>query len=251
MVKTPDRMTVDELARRAGLTVRNVRSYQTRGLLPPPVLEGRTGYYDAGHLGRLRRIQELLERGFSLASLKELLDARADGTKSLSDVLDQLTAPWGETKSYPISREALRQLLGIGEDDRLLRRAIDLGILAEDEDGGLRVLNGALLENGIALAQAGVPVAVTMDELAALRTRMRAVAQRFVSLFVRHVWTPYVKAGMPAEKLPAIMEALERLRPATKLSVDTVLAEAMEREIAAAVAEHVQAPKHARRRSHK
>src|SRR5437764_215117 len=55
-----ERLTVDELARNAGITTRNVRAYQERGLLPPPTRVGRVGYYDERHLARLSIIGELL-----------------------------------------------------------------------------------------------------------------------------------------------------------------------------------------------
>jgi DNA-binding transcriptional MerR regulator len=68
-------MTVDELARAAGITTRQVRALQTRGLLPHPDLVGRTGHYDQGHLDRVRAITGLQAEGFSLAALATLLRA--------------------------------------------------------------------------------------------------------------------------------------------------------------------------------
>src|SRR5437763_12662507 len=91
-------MTVDQLAQRAGTTTRNVRNYQTQGLLPPPALVGRTGYYDEGHLGRLRLIAQLQQQGFSLAGIAEMLRAWGQG-RSLGDLLgfeEALTAPWAD-----------------------------------------------------------------------------------------------------------------------------------------------------------
>jgi DNA-binding transcriptional MerR regulator len=79
-------VTIDELARRAGETSRNVRAYQARGLLPRPRLAGRTGIYDDRHLERLSTIRRLQDRGFSLAAIGELLDARDHGA-TLADVL--------------------------------------------------------------------------------------------------------------------------------------------------------------------
>jgi DNA-binding transcriptional MerR regulator len=79
-------VTIDELARRAGETSRNVRAYQARGLLPRPRLAGRTGIYDDRHLERLSTIRRLQDRGFSLAAIGELLDARDRGA-TLADVL--------------------------------------------------------------------------------------------------------------------------------------------------------------------
>ena len=93
---TDDGMTIDQLAREAGVTTRSIRAYQTSGLLPHPRLSGRVGVYDDGHLARLRYIAHLQERGFSLAAIRDLLTAWEQG-RSLSDVLgfeDALTAPW-------------------------------------------------------------------------------------------------------------------------------------------------------------
>ncbi|MGA8851022.1 MAG: MerR family transcriptional regulator, partial [Aeromicrobium sp.] len=57
----PVEFTVDELAARAQMTVRNVRAYASRGLMDAPRLEGRTGYYSLQHLQRLQLIRQLLD----------------------------------------------------------------------------------------------------------------------------------------------------------------------------------------------
>ena len=79
-------LTIDGLATAAGTTTRRIRSLQTLGLLPHPVLRGRTGLYDAGHRDRLRAIMHLQEQGFSLESLGLLFDA-LDAGRSLASVL--------------------------------------------------------------------------------------------------------------------------------------------------------------------
>ena len=79
-------MSVDELARAAGTTTRNVRALQTQGLLPGPALVGRTGTYDEDHLRRLHAVLRLQARGFSRAAIRELLVAWDSGL-SLEDVL--------------------------------------------------------------------------------------------------------------------------------------------------------------------
>src|SRR5919201_4891350 len=66
-------LTIDELARETGMTVRNIRSHATRGLLPPPEVRARTGYYGPEHVARLRLIQELQSNGYNLAAIKHLL----------------------------------------------------------------------------------------------------------------------------------------------------------------------------------
>src|ERR671921_3041127 len=76
--------TIDELARETGMTVRNIRAHQSRGLLPPPEVRARTGYYGPEHVARLRLIRELQGNGYNLGAIKHLL-GRADG--SAEDVL--------------------------------------------------------------------------------------------------------------------------------------------------------------------
>src|SRR4051794_21391040 len=81
-----DPMRLDDLAREAGVASTTVRLYRNRGLLPPPRLEGRTGFYDAAHLARLRLIARLQDDGFSLAGIGRLLETWQQG-RSLDDVV--------------------------------------------------------------------------------------------------------------------------------------------------------------------
>jgi DNA-binding transcriptional MerR regulator len=69
-----ERMTIEQLAAATGMTVRNIREHQTRGLLPPPAVERRKGYYDAAHLARLRLISDLQREGLNLQAIGWLLE---------------------------------------------------------------------------------------------------------------------------------------------------------------------------------
>ena len=231
-------MTVDQLAQRAGTTTRNVRNYQTQGLLPPPTLVGRVGYYDEGHLGRLRLIAQLQEQGFSLAGIAELLRAWEQG-RSLADLLgfeEALTAPWSDEEPEFMSLTELVQMFPqAAEDPSLGIRAMQLGLIEPHEDG-FRVPSPTLLRAGAELAAVGVPLAATQDALAALRSDMARIAARLVGLFERYVWKPFVEAGMPAERLPEVTDALRRMRPLAATTVQATLAQAMERATAASTA---------------
>src|SRR6188768_2250994 len=77
-------LTIDELARRTGMTVRNIRAHQSRGLLPAPEVRARTGYYGPRHVERLKLIQQLQGNGYNLAAIGHLLQ-RSDG--SAEDIL--------------------------------------------------------------------------------------------------------------------------------------------------------------------
>ena len=71
------RLTIGELAAAAGMTVRNVRNHQARGLIAPPSLVARTGYYGAEHLERLKLIRAMQSEGFNLEAIRCLLGAGA------------------------------------------------------------------------------------------------------------------------------------------------------------------------------
>ena len=72
-MSTEPRLTIGELAEAAGMTVRNVRNHAARGLLPPPVLIARTGYYGEVHLERLKLIRAMQAEGFNLEAIGCLL----------------------------------------------------------------------------------------------------------------------------------------------------------------------------------
>ncbi len=231
-------MTIDELAREAGVTTRTIRAYQTDGLLPHPRLSGRVGLYDEGHVARLRYIAHLQSQGFSLAAIRALLDAWEDG-RSLSHVLgfeEALTAPRTDEAAGAIDTGQLRRLFPeIADDPTLGQRAVAAGLLVADGDGW-RVPSPSLLRAGADLVAAGIPLAAVLDEHLLMSSDLRRMAERFVVLFERHVWEPFVADCMPPERLPEVTEALLRARPTAMKAVAAVLAQAMEAAVAASSA---------------
>jgi len=235
-------MTIDQLAQESGATSRNIRAYQTRGLLPPPTMEGRVGYYDEGHLARLKYIANLQERGFSLAAIQCLLDAWEDG-RGLNDVLgfeEAITAPWSDESPEPVTIEWLLERFPEGiEDPSLVQRSIALGLLEAHDDGRLEAPSPRLLRVGVELVAAGVPLAAVLDEYERLVADADRIAERFVELFESNVWEPFVAAGMPPERLSVVTEAIQRARPTASAAMDAALAHAMERAVAASAARQV------------
>lgn len=241
-------MTIEELARRSGTSTRNIRSYQTSGLLPPPRVVGRTGYYEDGHLARLRLIDRLQDQGFSLAGIAELLRAWQE-RRSLADVLgfeEALTAPWNDEEPETATLEELvRRFPEAMEDPRLALRAVELGLVVPEGDG-FRIPSPSLLKAGSELVAVGVPLSVTQDEVAALRADMARIAARFVALFERYVWEPFAEAGMPAEQLSSVTDALRRIRPLAAVAVQATLAHAMEEATMRSTGAQVAAARHGR-----
>src|SRR6059058_4238350 len=100
-------MTIDELARRTGMTVRNIRAHQSRGLLQPPEIEGRTGYYGPEHVARVELIAEMQADGFNLASIKRLLGGSDGSDREMLGFKRALMAPWENEEPEMISAEEL------------------------------------------------------------------------------------------------------------------------------------------------
>ncbi len=228
-------MTIDELSRESGVTSRNIRAYQTRGLLPPPRVEGRIGYYDDSHLARLRYVNSLQERGFSLAAIQALLEAWDQG-RDLNDVLgfeEALTAPWTDEQPERIPSDRLLEMFPEAVDDPgLVTRSVELGLLVVVGDE-FEAPSPRLLRVGAELVAAGIPLRAALDEYERLVADAARIAARFVELFETHLWEPFVAAGLPTERLSELTDALQRVRPLANAAMEATLAHAMERAVAA------------------
>ncbi|MFC9897805.1 MerR family transcriptional regulator [Nocardia sp. NPDC127579] len=108
--------TIDQLARAAETTVRSVRVYHERGLLPSPEVRGRIGYYGPDHLNRLQTISRLLGRGMKLNGIRELLEAwdRGDGLADVLGVSDE--PPTTPSQPAPELPDYVKQALAGSED---------------------------------------------------------------------------------------------------------------------------------------
>jgi DNA-binding transcriptional MerR regulator len=230
---------IDDLAREAGTTVRNVRAYQDRGLLPPPRRSGRVGWYSEAHLARLRLIGSLLERGYTLANIAELLSAWQGG-RDVGAVLGleaALAGPWGERSERIVTRAGLADLFGHGSE-AFVETAIEIGLLVPTGDGRLRVENPAAIDVGRLLVGAGVPLPAVLDAARLLRSDVTVVAQRLVGLVQDHVVGPLGRpvAARDVERLATLVGAL---RPLAAQVVEAELARALELEIRRRLGEHL------------
>ncbi|MGH8352868.1 MAG: MerR family transcriptional regulator [Pseudomonas sp.] len=235
--------TVDELARAAGTTVRNLRAYQDRGLLPPPQRRGRVGIYSGEHLARLKLIGELLERGYSIASIRELLAAWQQG-QGLAQVLgleQAIIGPWNQEEPGRLAFDELQALFGAALDDDMIDRAQALGLL-EFAGDHLRVPSPRLFAAGVQLFQAGIPLPALLDELAAIRGNVEQVSAGIVRMIVAHLVNPLLADALPrAAELQRLSAQLLQLRPLVEQVVETELARGLqlsaERELGERVGE--------------
>jgi DNA-binding transcriptional MerR regulator len=208
-----DEFTIDQLAQASGVTVRNIRAHQSRGLMPPPEVRGRTGFYTQEHLARLQLILEMQGDGFNLNSIKRILDGMPRG--SAGQVLGferALRTPWGEEEPEIFEAGELLELIG-GGDDAMAKKAVRLGIIVPIGDGRFEVPSPTLLRAGMELNRLGVPLSERLDILEQLNRHVEGVSEAFVKLFLSHVWRPFHDGGEREEDWPHVYDALERLRP--------------------------------------
>jgi DNA-binding transcriptional MerR regulator len=206
-------MTIDELARRTGMTVRNIRAHQSRGLVPPPEVRGRTGYYGDDHVSRIELIQELQADGFNLESIRKLLEGAGGSSSEVLNFSRTLRAPFEDEQPEILDEQEMAERWGGPLDERLMARTEKLGLLRALGDGRYEILSPRLQRAGLELAELGVPPTVALEVVSQVRTSARRVARVFIELFLENVWKPFNEAGRPEEDWPKVRDALERLRP--------------------------------------
>lgn len=228
-----EQMTIDQLAQRSGVTTRNIRAYQTKGLLPAPRVgsTGRVGIYDASHLSRLRLIARLQDAGFSLAGVARLLDAWDTG-ETLEQVLGigEVVESARGTETTQVSREEVARSVPAGFDvDEAIKAMVAAGVLVPAK-GGFVLRHPLLLELAREAALGGIPAKLMVEELARVGEVLEEIARRFVSHFHRYVSGPYVQAGMPLDQLPALQARLRRMRKLSQHLLTPLMSDALDRE---------------------
>ncbi|MFD4602892.1 MerR family transcriptional regulator [Streptomyces sp. NPDC058464] len=224
---------IEDLAHRSRTTVRTIRAYQDKGLLPRPERQGRANLYSDAHLTRLHQIADLLARGYTLASIKELLDAWDTG-RGLAGVLGLVTeaeGPWTDEEPVRLSRTDLDARFGGTPDDTAVAEAVALGVLepVDGDPGSFLVPSPQELAVAAELYAAGVPLSAIAGHLRELRVQVEHIAARFLEFTTEHVFARYLDDPDHRTDAGAAEAAslVRRLRPLAQQTVDAELARAM------------------------
>ncbi len=226
--RTPE-FSVEELARAAKTTVRNVRAYQDRGLIPPPERRGRVGIYTESHLSRLRIIGQMLERGYTLSSIGELLEAweRGSDLAGLFGLESAVSSPWTDEAPKLYSLTELVKMFGGGFKLPWLVKAAELDILIP-EGARFRAPSPRMIQAGAELVKAGIPLDEMLDVVAQLRGNVEHAADQMVQLVEQHMFDRYGKGLPPPDEVPRLGDIVWRLRPLVETAVHAEVARAME-----------------------
>lgn len=225
----PREYTIKELAEAAKTTVRNIRAYQDRGLIPPPQRRGRRAIYNEDHLARLRVISQMLQRGYTLASIGELFEAMARG-HDIADLMGlgrAVSSPWTDETPQEYTLGDLVRMFRGSFSPRWLLHATDLGIL-EQRGAKFRAPSPRMLHAAAELVAAGIPLDEMLSVVRRLRSNVEAAAEDMVRLVERHCFDRYGPGLPPPDKVPELADLVWRLRPLVEMGVLSEVARAME-----------------------
>lgn len=216
-----DWVRIEELAEQSQMTVRNIRAHRSRGLLPPPRMVGRVGYYGPLHRRRLAQIRQMQDEGLNLAAISRVL---IDGR--LTDVT---AGVFREPEGQPVDGAELAERFGIEAGASVLAAAVDAGVLSSDGDE-LRIASPRLLAVADRLASLGVPFEAQLDAVGALREEASRVAQLFMDLADEHL---IARVAIETRgDLDAIGEVTSELHDLAREALQSVFDQAMSRVIA-------------------
>jgi DNA-binding transcriptional MerR regulator len=222
-------MTLDELCNRVGLSVRNVRFYTTRGLVPPPIRRGRSGYYSPEHVVRLELVQELQAHGFTLAAIEKYV-ARIPADATPADIALQrsMLTPWMSEAPELITRSELderagRQLTG----DEL--EALELMGIVKLAGRKFEVVR-SYLSVGIGVLDTGYPMDAALAVQKVYADHGRAIAEELNQVFHTMVLPAYKEKGVSPEQIQEVVERLKPLSIAALVAAYEMAVDGMKRE---------------------
>ncbi|GAA4373483.1 MerR family transcriptional regulator [Nocardioides caricicola] len=218
-------LTLDELTKRVGMSVRNIRFYTTKGLVPPPIRRGRSGYYSADHVARLELVQELQAHGFTLSAIeKYVAGIPADASPEDIALHRTMLAPWQVDRPVEMSRGDLDRRTGRTLSDEDLATLAALGIVFRTKRGRYEVAVSQL-SVGLGLLDLGFPTEAALAAADVYAEHGRQIAKELSELFRTMVWPVYKESGASPETL---REVVERIKPLSVASLVSAYEAAMD-----------------------
>ena len=211
---------IDDLARLAGTTTRNIRVYRDRGLLHPPLRVGRIALFNDTHLTRLRLITSMLDRGYNISHVREMLTAWEQG-KDLGDVLGLETAiagTWAAEKPTTMAIADARRLIA---DEQAFERLVGAGLIRIDDDGqDATVMRPKLIEAFNDIREYGI----TIDKLIDIHERVLPLVDQISAILVQAGAEHVQDVIKPGEALPNDTEVAELITMLVQFRTQAVAA---------------------------
>ncbi|MFI9202125.1 MerR family transcriptional regulator [Streptomyces sp. NPDC053048] len=229
-------LTVDELAARAGVTVRTVRFYGTRGLLPPPEIgPRRVGRYGPGHLSRLALIEELQHQGLTLAAIERYLRRLPDDLSAHDLAIHRaLVASWTPDKAEQTPRAQLERRAGRALSEEDIDRLAAMNVLERTEgDAGTFRVDPGLLGLGVQLLDVPIALETILAARTVLIEHARSTARELTRLFHDEVWGPYRERESDPEEVEAMKSLSAHMQPMVVQALVTAFQRSLKQELRA------------------
>jgi DNA-binding transcriptional MerR regulator len=229
-------LTIEQLAAESGMSVRNIRAHQARGLLGPPQVRLRVGYYGPEHVARLKLIRDLQRDGFNLSGIERLLNDTEGTAQRLDRFRQALTEPPNAERPQTLTVAELGRRFRVDAEraPRVMERAQRLGVLVPAGDGRYEVPSPSLLAVAERVVERGVSLEGALEVFEQIERHCDSVSEAFVRLFLREVWEPFQQAGMPVEQWADIEASIDRLRPLATEALLAIFGQRMSAQIEAA-----------------
>jgi len=227
-----EQLTIDQLATRSGISVRTIRFYAGKGMLPPPKLRGRLGLYGPDHLTRLDLISELTGLGFTLAAIEGFLAALPESIAVEDLVLQRaLLAPWVPERLECITADELNNRAGRALGDEEVASLEALGVLERRPDGNFMLHGASILSSALASLDIGMQPEVLRRSHELISRHTAALAEDLMKMFQEEILQPYRDRGRPVTERARLRELFTRLKPIAVQGVVTAFGRAVNRTI--------------------
>ncbi len=234
-----NQLTIEQLAAESGMSVRNIRAHQARGLLAPPEVRMRVGYYGPEHVSQLRLIRDLQNDGFNLGGIKRLLEDSQGTAERLLRFREALTTAPPLERAETLSLRELAQRFRVSPEDapEVLAKAEQLGVLIPVGEDQYEVPAPSLLAVAEEVVARGISLRSALAVLEEIERHSDSVSQSFVDVFLSEVWKPFQQADMPPERWPEIEQAVTRLRPVAGEALMAIFEQRLSTQIELALTE--------------
>ena len=234
-----NQLTIEQLAAQSGMSVRNIRAHQARGLLSPPEVRMRVGYYGPEHLSQLRLIRDLQNDGFNLGGIKRLLEDTEGTAERLRRFKDALsaTSPTERAETITLRELARRFRVSAEEAPDVLSEAQRLGVIVPAGKDRYDVPSPTLLAAAEEVVARGVSLRSALAVVEEIERHLDSVSRSFIDVFLAEVWKPFQQADMPPDRWPELEAAVQRLRPIATEALTTIFQQRLSTQIETAFGE--------------
>lgn len=217
-------LTIDQLAQRVAMTARNIREWQTLGLVPPPEKRGRVGIYSDDHVAIINHVKNLKSQGFPLDVIRRVIDSGGGSEDSVRKMVIEALSPFATGEPVVMPRAELITRVGTGADLALA----ELGLVSDVDAKTISVRDCETLDAIELLIAAGMSMSRIAETLREVDRLQHQIAQLLLGAYVADVWQPFVESGYASEDWGKIAENASKAKQLTVTLASRLLARALD-----------------------